>query len=51
LNLEDQVCQFHVRGWVGRALKKLQNSLPQEWLWVLEEIKELITDLLPDGDR
>jgi transposase-like protein len=51
LNLEHQICQFHVRRWVGRALKELQNSVPQEWLWVVEEIKELITDLPPDGDR
>ena len=39
LNLEHQVCQFHVRRWVGRVLKELQNTLPQEWLWVLEEIQ------------
>lgn len=51
LNLEHQICQFHVRRWVGRALKELQNSVSQEWLWVVEEIKELITDLPPDGDR
>jgi transposase-like protein len=51
LNLEHQICQFHVRRWVGRALKELQNSLPKEWLWVVEEIKELITDLPPDGNR
>ncbi|HVN82647.1 MAG TPA: transposase [Terriglobia bacterium] len=51
LNVEHQICQFHVRRWVGRALKELQKSLPQEWLWVVEEIKELITDLPPDGNR
>jgi len=51
LNLEHQICQFHVRRWVGRALKELQNSVSQEWQWVVEEIKELITDLPPDGDR
>jgi transposase-like protein len=51
LNLEHQICQFHVRRWVGRALRELQNSLPKEWLWVVEEIKELITELSPEGDR
>jgi transposase-like protein len=51
LNLEHQICQFHVRRWVGRALKELENSLPKEWLWVLEEIRELITDLPPEGDK
>jgi hypothetical protein len=51
LNLEHQICQFHVRRWVRRALKELQNTLPKEWLWVLEEIKELMEDLPPEGDR
>ncbi len=51
LNLEHQICQFHVRRWVGRALKELQNSLPKEWLWVVEEIKELISELPPDGNK
>ena len=51
LNLEHQICQFHVRRWVGRALKELGNTLPKEWLWVLEEIKELLHELPPEGDR
>lgn len=51
LNLEHQVCQFHVRRWVGRALKELEHTLPKEWQWVLEEVKELIEDLPPEGDR
>jgi transposase-like protein len=51
LNLEHQICQFHVRRWVGRALRELQNSVPQEWLWVVEEIKELMAELPPDGDK
>ena len=51
LNLEHQICQFHVRRWVGKALKELQNTLPQEWLWVLDEIKELISELPPDGHK
>jgi len=51
LQLGHQVCQFHVRRWVGKTLKELQETLPQEWLWVLEEIRQLI-DLLPlDGSR
>jgi transposase-like protein len=51
LNLEHQVCQFHVRRWVGRTLKELGNSLPQEWLWILAEIKQLMEDLPPEGDK
>lgn len=51
LQLEHQVCQFHVRRWVGKALKELQTTLPQEWLWVLDEIRELIEFLPPDGNK
>jgi transposase-like protein len=51
LNLEHQICQFHVRRWVGRTLKELGNTLPKEWLWVLAEIKELMDELPPDGDK
>lgn len=51
LQLEHQVCQFHVRRWVGKAVKDLGNTLPKEWLWVLEEIKELIEELPPEGNK
>jgi hypothetical protein len=51
LNLEHQVCQFHVRRWVGRVIKELQNTLPKEWLWMLEEIKELIAEFPPEGAK
>jgi transposase-like protein len=51
LNLEHQICQFHVRRWVGRTIKELGNSLPKEWLWVLEEIKVLIEELPPEGNK
>ena len=51
LQLGHQVCQFHVRRWVGKTLKALQASLPQEWLWVLEEVQQLLEVLPPDGNR
>jgi hypothetical protein len=51
LQLGHQVCQFHVRRWVGRTLKQLQETIPKEWLWVLDEIHQLIDFLPPDGSR
>lgn len=51
LQLGHQVCQFHVRRWVGNALKDLQETIPKEWLWVLEEIQQLIDLLPPDGSK
>jgi len=51
LQLEQQVCQFHLRRWVGRTLYELKKSLPPDWLWMLEEVKQLIRDLPIEGDK
>ena len=51
LQLAHQVCQFHVRRWVGKALKALQETVPKPWLWVLEEIRSLIDILAPNGSK
>lgn len=51
LDLEHQICQFHVRRWVGRTLKELRESLPEEWLWVLDEVKGLISLLPLEGSK
>lgn len=51
LGLEHQVCQFHLRRWVGRARRDLAESLPEEWQWVVEEIKQLVEELPPEGSR
>jgi hypothetical protein len=49
LEVEHQVCQFHVRRWVGRALYELRETVPKEWLWVLDEVKTLLDELPPEG--
>jgi hypothetical protein len=46
-----QVCQFHVRRWVGQVLHELKQSLPLEWVWVLDEVKELLAELPLEGSR
>jgi hypothetical protein len=51
LDLEHQICQFHVRRWVGRTLRELREIIPAEWLWVLEEVKQLLADLPVEGSR
>jgi len=51
LQLEHQVCQFHVRRWVGKTLTELQTTLPRAWVWVVEEIRELMEFLPPDGNK
>ncbi len=51
LGVEHQVCQFHLRRWVGRTLRELRETVPKDWLWVLEEIKSLLEALPPEGSR
>lgn len=51
LQLGHQVCQFHVRRWVGKTLRQLQETVPKEWLWVLDEIHALLDVLPPDGSK
>ncbi len=51
LGVEHQVCHFHVRRWVGRTLHELKDTVPKEWLWVLDEIKILLAELPPEGSR
>jgi len=59
LDVEHQICQFHpstssgqvVRRWVGRTLKELRVTIPEDWLWVIAEVKLLITELPLEGSR
>ena len=51
LGLGHQVCQFHVRRWVGRACWDLGKRLPEEWLWMIERVKVIMEELPPDGGR
>jgi transposase-like protein len=51
LGVEHQVCQFHVRRWVGRTLYQLRDTVPKDWWWVLDETKALLTELPPEGSR
>jgi len=51
LQLEHQICQFHVRRWVGRTLHELKESLPLDWQWLVEEIRQLIRELPLEGDK
>lgn len=51
LGLGHQVCQFHVRRWVGKELRDLERQLAEEWLWMLEGVKQIMEDLPPDGGK
>jgi transposase-like protein len=51
LQLEHQICQFHVRRWVGQAVHELKESLPSEWIPVAEEVRQILRDLPVEGDK
>ena len=51
LGLEHQVCQFHLRRWVGRTLHELKETVPAEWVGVVEEAKAIVKELPIQGDR
>jgi transposase-like protein len=51
LDLEQQVCQFHLRRWVGKALRDLRVSLPEEWHQTIDEVKLLVRGLPAEGER
>lgn len=49
LHLEHQVCQFHLRRWVGRTLHDLQDTLPEDYQEILAEVRQLIDELPAQG--
>ena len=51
LELGHQICQFHVRRWVGQALRKLEEELPVEWLQVLSTIQQVVDELPMNGSK
>lgn len=51
LEIGHQVCQFHVRRWVGRKLRELEEDIPEEWQDKIEEVRRLIDELPKDGGK
>lgn len=51
LQLEQQICQFHVRRWVGRTVHELKETLPPEWVGMATEVRQLLRDLPIEGDK
>ena len=51
LEVGHQICQFHVRRWVGNALTVLEQELALEWLHVIPKLQDLINDLPSNGSK
>jgi transposase-like protein len=51
LDVEHQVCQFHLRRWVSGKLRQLRETVPKQWRWVVEHTQTILDELPVDGDR
>ena len=51
LEIGHQVCQFHVRRWVGKKLKELEQEVPEEWREVIKRTRELVDELPREGGK
>lgn len=51
LEVGHQICQFHVRRWIGKALKVLEQELPPEWLYLIPKLQDLIHALPNNGSK
>jgi hypothetical protein len=49
LELQHQICRFHYLRWVNRLLSTLQKKLDDEWNEPLDQVRQLLQDLPPDG--
>lgn len=50
LGVDHHVCAFHMRRWVGRSLRSLTKKLGTEWRGILDEVRQIITEMPADGD-
>jgi len=56
LGIHRQICYFHMRRWVAKALDDLEKKLAVEegwpdWVGVIEEVRQLVKELPPEGDE
>lgn len=49
LDKPHQVCSYHLRRWVGKALRQLAQELEDDWQASLDEVRRIVRDLPPDG--
>jgi len=51
LGVKHQLCQFHVRRWIGRACVNLREKIPKEWEWVIDRAQTILKELPEDGAK
>lgn len=51
LNRLHQICRFHVRRWVGRALSRYEASLPDPQKALVCRVDQIVEELAPSGGK
>lgn len=51
LQVEHQICRFHMRRWVGVSLRSLRTKLDEEWAEALDQVERIVAEMPADGDR
>lgn len=51
LNVDHQVCWFHMRRWVGRTLRNMRSKLSTDQLALLDSVDQIVANMPLDGDR
>jgi transposase-like protein len=51
LDLEQQICQFHLRRWTGRTLRELTETIPEEWRGMVGEVQQILEELPIWGEK
>jgi hypothetical protein len=51
LDVDHQVCRFHLRRWVGRSLRSLRTKLGEDKIPLLDQVDQIVADMPADGDR
>lgn len=51
VNRKRQICRFHALRWIGRTLRELHTQLDEDWQESLNEVRRIVHDLPPDGQR
>lgn len=51
LDVDHQVCWFHMRRWVGRTLRSLRKKLGKDKIPLLDRVDQIVADMPADGDR
>ena len=51
LQVDHQICRFHMRRWVSSSLRSLRTKLDEEWHEIIDQVGQIVAEMPADGDR